>query len=91
MCGVLMGMDLFYQWAEFFEVCGLVWIRTSFGGSSVQVLCKFRLSFAMDNVGCCPFLSNSLTSLVFTAEFIEFVLGVPELLENGQRPDVVCF
>jgi hypothetical protein len=28
---------------------------------------------------------------MFTVEFIEFVLGVPELLENGQCPDVVRF
>ncbi len=28
------------------------------------------------------------TLSMFTAEFVEFVLGVPELLKNGQRPDI---
>jgi hypothetical protein len=42
--------------------------------------------FATDNVQ-----TNSGTLSMFPAEFVEIVLGVPELLENGQRPDVVGF
>ncbi len=55
-----------------------------FRASSVQVPCKFRASSVQvsprTTSGRCPFLSNSQTSLVFTVEFVGFVLGVPELL-----------
>jgi hypothetical protein len=67
----------------------VAWYRS--GQVLEQVPCKFRASsvqvLPQTTSGRCPFLSNSRTSLVFTAELVEFVLGVPKFLENGQRPD----